>query len=337
MADRADFIESFVEKAGWHDVRRSPLAGDASFRRYERVSANGDSCVLMDAPPPHEDVRPFLLLAGHLRNLGYSAPRVLAQDAENGLVLLEDLGDDTYTRALAAGADERELYEHAIDLLIDLHSQHLVVAVPDGLEPYDDAKMLEEAALFTDWYLPNTLHVPTAAPKRQAFLTIFRRLLPYVHEVPETLVLRDFHADNLMWLPKRRGLAACGLLDFQDAVVGPTAYDVMSLLEDARRELRPGLDEAMLARYHAAFPGRDRRAFEMAYAILGAQRHCKVIGIFTRLAYRDRKFDYLKHIPRVWRLLQRSCRHPMLAPLREWLDANVPITQRTVPVQQRQA
>ena len=337
MADRSDLIDSFIESAGWRGARRRPLAGDASFRRYERIVMGDETAVIMDAPPPRENVRPFVHMTGHLLSLGYSAPRIYAEDREMGLLLLEDLGDDLYTAAIAKGVDERELYERAIDLLIDLHSRHPAVAVPDGLAEYGEEMLLDEAALFTDWYMPNTLHVPTSSRTRTAFLDIWRRYLPMLEEVPETLTLRDYHADNLIWLPRREGVAAVGLLDYQDAVAGRTPYDLLSLLEDARRDLPPGLAGLMLERYLGAFPDQDRRTFEAAYAILAAQRHCKVIGIFTRLAYRDGKFAYLRHIPRVWRLLTDACRHPVLGPLRDWLDAAVPLPSRTVPTQQRQA
>ena len=297
----------------------------------------GETAVIMDAPPPREDVRPFVHMTGHLLGLGYSAPRIYAEDREMGLLLLEDLGDDLYTAAVAQGAGERELYERAVDLLIDLHSRQSAVAVPDGLAEYDEEMLLDEAALFTDWYMPKTLHAPTPPRTRTAFLDIWRRYLPMLEEVPETLTLRDYHADNLIWLSGRDGIAAVGLLDYQDAVVGRTPYDLMSLLEDARRDLEPGLAGLMLDRYLGAFPDQDRRTFEAVYAILAAQRHCKVIGIFTRLAFRDGKFAYLRHIPRVWRLLTDACRHPVLGPLQDWLDAAVPRSSRTVPAQRRQA
>ena len=337
MADRSDHIDSFIESAGWRGARRKPLAGDASFRRYERITMGGETAVIMDAPPPREDVRPFVHMTGHLLNLGYSAPRIYAEDRETGLLLLEDLGDDLYTAAIAKGAGERELYERAVDLLIDLHSRPPAVSVPDGLAEYDEEMLLDEAALFTDWYMPNTLHAPTPPRTRTDFLDIWRRYMPMLEDVPETLTLRDYHADNLIWLPGREGVAAVGLLDYQDAVAGRTPYDLMSLLEDARRDLPPGFAGLMLDRYLGAFPDQDRRTFEAAYAILAAQRHCKVIGIFTRLAYRDGKFAYLKHIPRVWRLLTDACRHPVLGPLQDWLDAAVPLSSRTVPAQQRRA
>lgn len=334
MADRIILSEKFLADAGWSGATRRPLAGDASFRRYERLEKNGEHAVLMDAPPPQEDVRPFIRVTEHLRNLEYSAPQLYAQDVENGFLLLEDLGDTTFTSQLAKGADEEELYTAAVDLLVDLHDGHIAVVVPDGVDDYDEEKILEEAVLFIDWYLPQISQRLTPSSVREEFLDIWMSLLPIVFDSGETLVLRDFHADNLMWLPDRDGVAKCGLLDYQDAVAGSPLYDLMSLLEDARRDLRPGLAARMVDRYFASLHRTDRPAFDRTYAILAAQRHCKVIGIFTRLAVRDKKYDYLVHLPRVWRLLERVCYNPALAPLKNWLDQNAPAAKRGNLVQQ---
>ncbi len=171
----------------------------------------------------------------------------------------------------------------------------------------------------------------TPQPARAEYLEIWRRLLDHAHQTPPVLVLRDYHVDNLMLLEDRDGLAACGLLDFQDAVAGPRAYDLVSLLEDARRDIPPALVSDMKARYLAAFPGLDREIFEASYAVLGAQRHAKVIGIFTRLCRRDGKPDYLQHIPRLWRLLENGLEHPALGPMRDWFDRHVPPEMRGIP------
>ena len=322
-------IAAFLARAGWAGVARRPLAGDASFRKYSRLIDGARHAVLMDAPPPMENVGGFVALARHLRALGYSAPEVLAQDAEHGLLLLEDLGDDTYTRRLAAGDDEAALYVRAIDLLIDLHRnpQAVCIAVP----PYDDARLLAEAALFTDWYLPAITGRPTAADSRARYLALWQEAFAHARAVPSTLVLRDYHVDNLMWLPARSGIAACGLLDFQDAVIGPVAYDLVSLIEDARRDTAPELQCAMIARYLAAFPALDRERFRAAYCVLGAQRNAKIIGIFTRLMARDGKPQFLAHIARVWRLLEGDLEHPALARVRAWFAANAPPESRIVP------
>ena len=285
MSERDERIAAFLAANRWDRAERRPLSGDASFRRYERLVNGTRRTVLMDAPPPHEDVRSFVRVARHLRDLGLSAPEIQAEDPDAGLLLLEDLGDDTYTRMLAGGGDERALYALAVDVLVHLHRPP--EAIPEGLAPYDDAQLLKEACWLTDWYMPAVLDRPTPQAVRRGYIEAWLSVFPVVHAQPRTLVLRDYHVDNLMWLPARQGVAACGLLDFQDAVAGPAAYDLMSLLEDARRDIDPELAAAMRERYGAAFPGLDAPAFDTAYAILGAQRHAKVIGVFTRLCVRD--------------------------------------------------
>jgi hypothetical protein len=330
VPDRDTLIAQFLTDAGWGQARRGRLAGDASFRRYDRLEdGDGRRAVLMDAPPPQEDVRPFLGIARQLLDLGYSAPALYAADQDAGLLLLEDLGDDTYTRLLAAGEAEEPLYRLAIDLLIDLHRKG-TQAIPAGVPPYGDELLLTEALLLTDWYAPEM--VSLTAEARDEYIALWHDLFPLARAVPQTLVLRDFHVDNLMRLPQRSGIAACGLLDFQDAVAGPVTYDLMSLMEDARRDIDPVLIAAMRRRYLAAFPALDADAFDASWAVLAAQRHAKVIGIFTRLCRRDGKPIYLPHIPRVWRLLEAALSHPSLVGIRTWFDKNIPKDKRGVPL-----
>jgi len=328
MSERAALITAFLKTSGWGDAARRALAGDASFRKYERLAGRHGRAVLMDAPPPHEDVRPFIKVARHLTALGYSPPRILAEDVAAGLLLLEDLGDDTFTRLLAGGADEAGLYGLAIDLLIDLHRRAEAARI--DLPPYDDDRLLLEASLLTDWYMP-AIGRPASAAARAEYLARWRRVFALFHGEQPTLVLRDFHVDNLMRLPDRGGIAACGLLDFQDALLGPPAYDLVSLLEDARRDVAPALVTTMLERYEAAFPTMNRSDFLARYAILGAQRNAKIVGIFTRLMVRDGKPHYLGHIPRVWRLLDSDLQHPALAEMRQWFDEHLPWAARIVP------
>lgn len=328
MSDRQALIDAFLQRNGWGGARRGRLAGDASFRHYDRVADGDRRAVLMDAPPPQEDIRPFIRIARQLHGLGLSAPELLAADEDLGLLLLEDLGDDTYTRLLARGADEQALYALAVDALIALH--RAPAACPAGLPPYDDARLLAEATLLTDWYMP-AVGLDLSDSARAEYVALWTALVPVARAVPETLVLRDFHVDNLMLLPGRQGVRACGLLDFQDAVSGPVTYDLMSLLEDARRDIDAGLIAAMQQRWLAAFPQVDRAAFAASWAVLAAQRHAKVIGIFTRLCKRDGKPAYLVHIPRVWRLLRQALAHPALAPLAGWLERHIPAERRTVP------
>ncbi len=329
---REETITAFLRAQDWGESHRMLLAGDASFRRYERLEKDGRRAVLMEAPPPVEDVRSFLTVARRLRNMGYSAPEIYATDEESGLVLLEDLGDTTYTRLLKQGNGvlERKLYGLAVDLLIDLHSRPEDTTCA-GIPPYDGERFEMEHALFTDWYLPTITGDKTRERARTEYLEIWRLLLNHAHKAPRALVLRDYHVDNLMFLEERDGLAACGLLDFQDAVAGPSPYDLVSLLEDARRDISLELASDMKQRYLVGFPELDREIFEIAYAVLGAQRHAKVIGIFTRLCLRDSKPEYLRHMPRLRRLLEGSLEHPVLAPMREWCDCHVPLALRGNP------
>lgn len=329
MSARDLLIGAFLESHGWGDAARHPLPGDASFRRYVRLDGLKGRAMLMDAPPPKEDVGPFLFVAAHLARLGYSAPRILAEDHAGGLLLLEDLGDDTFTRLLAGGGDEAALYRLAFDLLVDLHGRG-AAAIPAGLPLYDESRLLDEAALLVEWYYPAVTGHPLAPAAAAAYRALWRPLLDLARAVPQTLVLRDFHVDNLMRL-ERPGLAACGLLDFQDAVAGPVTYDLVSLLEDARRDVDPALAERLKADYLKAFPALGAEAFAASFAVMAAQRHAKVIGIFTRLYRRDGKAVYLAHIPRVWRLLERALSHPALAGLAAWLDEALPPARRVVP------
>lgn len=328
MAERTQAIADFLDAAGWAAVQPAMLAGDASFRRYYRLIDGERRAVLMDAPPPHEDVRPFVQVAGMLRGHGLSAPEVFAEDRERGLLLIEDFGDDTYTRLIARGADEAELYALAVDTLVAL--QRAVAARPE-LPPYDEERLLAEAALLTDWYAPEMLAAPLPAGLREEYSTLWRAALAQAALAGPTLVLRDYHVDNLMLLPGRDGVRRCGLLDFQDALAGPASYDLVSLLEDARRDVPAALSVAMTERYLAAFPGIDRGGFRRSAAIFAAQRNAKIIGIFTRLWRRDGKPQYLGHIPRVWRLLEADLREPALHKLRTWLDRHIPPASRRIP------
>lgn len=332
MTDRSTLIDRFLADNGWGDGDRGPLADDASFRRYERLTRDGERAVLMDAPPPQEDVRPFAAIAGVLQDLGFSAPEIRARDVENGLLLLEDLGDTTYTRVLADGGDEEALYTLAVDVLIELHQRFDPGAaeVPD----YDDARLLDEAALLTDWYLPAVTGSPLSDAARTESLALWRVALTAARAAPSSLVLRDFHVDNLMLLDGRPGVRACGLLDFQDAVIGPVTYDLASLFEDARRDVPADLAARLMDRYLAAFPALDRAAIEASYAVLAAQRSAKILGIFTRLDRRDGKPVYLEHIPRVWRWLEGDLAHPALADLKAWFDDTLPPSVRRTPAPQ---
>ncbi len=327
--DRATALDEFLARAGWQAAERRPLPGDASFRRYTRLVNGTQTAMLMDAPPPHNDAPQFLKIAEHLLAAGYSAPRILDRDAEQGFLLLEDLGDQTFTRALAAGAKERSLYTAAVDLLISLHQGDAAVLTA-GVPPYDDRVLQVELDLFTHWYLPAVSGLSVDPDQRDVYRDIWAALLPVARLIPETLVLRDYHVDNLMVLD-RPPPKSVGLLDFQDALRGPALYDLVSLLRDARRDVAPELIAELSARYLAAFPEVDALNFNAAFACLSVQRNLKIIGIFTRLARRDGKPGYLKHIPRCWRMIEADSQHPALAPIVVWLDRVIPAEYRVIP------
>ncbi|HEX8655791.1 MAG TPA: phosphotransferase [Allosphingosinicella sp.] len=311
----------FLAAHGWEGARILPLAGDASFRRYFRVVRGGESAVLMDAPPEHEDIGPFLAVAGHLLDRGFSPPRPLAIDRGKGLLLLEDFGDDRVGPLLQREPQrERAIYETAIDILARLAGQ----AAPADLPPYDGAAMEREAVLFPEWYAPALALEVDEASYLPAWREAWRGVL-HVAAANPVLVLRDYHADNLMVLPDRSDL---GLLDFQDALAGHAAYDLVSLLQDARRDVAPALEEVMIDRYCAAANVADHALFRAHYEVLGAQRNTKILGIFTRLWKRDGKPHYLPLQPRVWGYLERNLGHPALAPVRGWFEANVPPEKR---------
>ncbi|HEX6441521.1 MAG TPA: phosphotransferase [Stellaceae bacterium] len=329
-------MAEFLAANGLASVAPTKLAGDASFRRYYRLRTEGRSVVLMDAPPPQENVRAYVQVAQILRDYGLSAPEIHAADPERGFLLIEDFGDDTYTRLLAAGADEPALYTLAVDTLVALQRAIAETGVPD-VPPYEEARFLTEAGLLVEWYAPEVLGAPLPADAREEYLALWRGILPMAAQPGPTLVLRDYHVDNLMLLRGRPGLRECGLLDFQDALCGPAAYDLVSLLKDARRDVPPALRTAMIERYLAAFPDIDRAAFLRSAAILAVQRNCKIVGLFVRLWRRDGKPQYLPHIPRVWRLIEEDLSEPVLAPLARWLGRHVPPGMRRAPEADRAA
>ena len=312
----------FLAANGWGGAEIRPLAGDASFRRYFRVHRGDQTAVLMDAPPEHEDIGPFLTVAGHLLDRGFLPPRPLAIDREKGLLLLEDFGDDRVGPVLLQQPErEREIYESAVDLLADL-ARH---PAPDDIPPYDEQVMAREVGLFPEWYAPTLGLTVDVEGYHAAWRRTWADVLDVVDRSP-VLVLRDYHADNLMVLPDRREL---GLLDFQDALAGHPAYDLASLLQGSGRyDVAADLEEAMLDRYTARAEVRNPQQFRAHYEILGAQRNAKILGIFTRLWKRDGKPSYTSLQPRVWHYMERNLRHPVLEPVRSWFDANVPLEKR---------
>ncbi len=360
-SERDRQIDDFLAQAGWAGAIRKPLAVDASTRAYERVALGQKGAVLMDAPPAAEappcppdadeatrrslgynalarlagpDLRPFVAIADYLTSRGLSAPQIYAVDFANGLMLLEDLGDSIFNREFSAGQNAQPLYEAAIDTLLALHEETPPDQLPArdtapvALLSYDDVAMREEIGLLVEWYLPAAGIDDTAAA--QELQSIWGTLLGQL-PAPDVLVLRDYHADNLLWLPKRAGAARVGLLDFQDGLRGHAAYDLVSLLEDARRDVPAPLADVMLDRYIAgakANAGFDEDRFRFAYGLLGLQRNTKILGIFARLWKRDGKPQYPKFIPRLWRYVDADLTHTEFATMRGWFDDTIPAKYR---------
>ena len=321
--------EAFLAAHGFGAARRVILPADASFRRYERLIGGPLPALLMRCPPEREPIAPFLGIAAHLRGLGLSAPRVFAADEAAGLALIEDLGEDTFTVLLARGEDETALYRLAAETLAHLHRY----PAPDFLPAWDaEAMATAAAATLLDWWWPAAFGQPADEPVRAGFAAAARATLAPFADDATVLVHRDFHVDNLLRLD-RLGPAACGLLDFQDAGTGHPAYDVMSLLEDARRDIDPAVRRAALAHYFDAARVADRARFLGAFAAHGALRHARVAALWTRLARRDGKRHYLAHAPRTWRMLERALAHPACAPLAAWFDDHVPRALRRAPAE----
>jgi len=347
--ERIVAMRRFLDRTGYGRATRRRIQGDASTRSYERLTRDGATYIFMNSPKrpdgpavrdgkPYsaiahlaESVTPFIAMAHALRGRGFSAPAIFAADRESGLLVIEDLGEELFVEGDPPVPIEAR-YEAATDLLAELHGDTppAIVPVEPGVDyqlpHYDMEAFLIEAELLLDWYLPK-LGVKINDIKRNAFRSHWRELLLPLTTGPQTWVLRDLHSPNLLWLPEREGVARVGLLDFQDALMGPAAYDLASLLQDARVDVPEMMEIALLSRYVRArmrkgpFEASD---FARGYATLAAQRASKVLGIFARLERRDHKPQYLRHMPRVWNYLQRSLAHPGLAPLAAWYRANVP-------------
>ena len=310
----------FLAGVGWHAAQILPLAGDASFRRYFRVVQDGKTAVLMDAPPPQEDPRPFIAVAEWLVGQGFSAPHILAADLDLGLVLIEDFGGERMREMLDADPSaERALYRDVVDLLADLATRPAM-----AIAPYTMAEYQRELGLFIEWYCPAVGLQPDAADYVQLWDALLQPII--AAQAKPVTVLRDYHAENIMLLGERQGRARLGLLDFQDALAGHPAYDLVSMLQDARRTVSPEVEQEMLDHYLAI--GNPGHAFETFYHVLGVQRNLKILGIFTRLWKRDGKPRYRAFQSRVWAYIERSLEQPALAPARIWMNANIPLEQR---------
>jgi aminoglycoside/choline kinase family phosphotransferase len=310
-------IDDFLAGAGWSDAQLDPIVGDASFRQYWRVAGKLGKAILMVAPPPEEDVKPFLEVAQYLLKNGMRAPEIFAADADKGFILLEDFGDKRMRETVDTLplSDQQPVYRKAIDAIVKLHGQPII-----DLPAYDMAVYEREALLFCDWYCP----AAGLTVDKAGFVDAVHHIMKPVLEGQDrpVVVLRDYHAENIMLLEKNRQ----GLLDFQDALLGHPAYDIVSLLQDARRDVPHELEIAMCDYFceHSQY----HKDFKRDYAILGAQRNLKIVGIFMRLAVRDNKPRYPSLIPRVWRYLEQDLKHPSLEPMAAWFARNMPAELR---------
>lgn len=320
MTTRETQITAFLQRTGRGDWSRAPLAGDASARRYERLtSPDGRKLVLMDAPPDKgETIRPFVRIANYLRTQGISAPAILGEDQANGFLLTEDLGNEQFYDLLTADpSQEQPLYALATDLLVHLHQ-----APAPELEPLGPRAMAELSSLIIERYC-GAIHGIAKPEMQRRFENQFEDILRQTVRGDVVFVHRDFHVQNLMWLPERDGLARVGVIDFQDARSGHRAYDLVSLLQDARRDVTAAIEMQMIDRYIAA-TGVDASSFRSAYAVIGLQRNLRILGVFARLSLDFGKSQYLDLMPRVWSHVINGLEHPAVAPLADWLLAELP-------------
>lgn len=362
-ADRKTAMTDFLARSGWGAASITPLPGDASTRTYSRLALGNRKAMLMDQPQHAEaptapagageearralgynavarlagaDCARFVAAARWLRAHGLAAPDIYEADPAQGFVILEDLGDALFAEVLADGGNEKELYEHAVEVLAKIHAHDAPPALsPDKpLFDYDLTALVAETDLLTEWFLPLALGRKASEEESAEHRRLWRAVLSGIGKDRRVFVHRDYHAQNLLWLPERHGVTRVGLIDFQDAVAGSQAYDLISLVEDARRDVSPALAEAATAHYLAALRQQgtavDEKAFRHAMAVMAAQRNAKIVGIFARLYKRDGRARYLAFLPRVWTYLERDLAHPALADLRAWYDRVIPKDKRTV-------
>ncbi|MGQ3046284.1 MAG: aminoglycoside phosphotransferase family protein [Niveispirillum sp.] len=321
---RDEVIGAFLAHAGWADAHRASMGADWSTRRYERLRRpDGAKAILMDAAGDGAgQVPPFVRLCGLLRDVDLSAPVIFAEDQGQGLLLLEDFGDDSFAALLERGDDAWPLYGVATDVLSHLHQRFDPGIAPD-VQRYDLSLFTRQVALFGDAYLDAAGNPLTPAGRHaldQAWVTVLTHVLGIV---PDSLLLRDYHPGNLMRLD-RPGVRACGLLDVQDGGVGPVSYDLLSLLQDARRDVPDDIQAAMIDRYLASMPGLSRDAFLASYAVMGAMRHARILGRVAQLAAGGGKAKQLAFLSRVWGQFRTAIAHPLLSPLQSFTDQHLP-------------
>jgi aminoglycoside/choline kinase family phosphotransferase len=364
QSERSDAIAEFLKRAGWGAATLTPLTGDASTRRYLRAAMDGRIAMLMDQPPGAEtppcppdaseeerralgynaiarlagaDCGRFIAVDEYLRARGLSAPEIFAAEPEHGFILMEDLGDSVYGPMIEQGADEAALYKGAVEALARLHLERAPAALTaqKPLYAYDEVALLAEIDLLPQWFFPVGLGRAAAEDEAAEHRALWRAALAPALAREHVIVLRDYHSPNLLWLPERPAPQHVGIIDFQDAVSGTRSYDLISLTEDARRDVAPELAEALTRHYLSEMAGLglvlDEEAHRAEMAVIAAQRNAKIVGIFARLYKRDHKPRYLSHLPRVWGYLNRDLAHPALAPLRAWYDRKIPMEARGVP------
>jgi aminoglycoside/choline kinase family phosphotransferase len=365
MSERQIAMKDFLVRTGWGDATVTPLSGDASTRHYARLSLGERKAMLMDQPQAAEgasapagaseevrralgynavarlagaDCARFAAVAGWLRGHGLAAPDIYAADHRQGFVILEDLGDALFAEVLADGGDEKTLYESAVEVLARIHANDAPTSLSSDkpLFDYDQTALLAETDLLTEWFLPLALGRAATEEETTEHRRLWRAALAGTAGGRRVFVHRDYHAQNLLWLPDRNGVARVGLIDFQDAVAGSSAYDLISLTKDARRDVSPELAEDATRHYLAAMKLQgspvDEIAFRHEMAVMAAQRNAKIVGIFTRLYKRDGRARYLAYLPRVWGYLERDLAHPALAGLKAWYDQVIPKDKRAVEI-----
>ncbi len=331
---RNDMIDNFLIKAGWDGAKRSFLAGDASLRSYDRIEKDGKTAVLMDAPPPENPqnylpaqlvlVDRFVLVDTILRGLGVHSPQIYAEDIDNGLLLLEDLGDNSFTRLLDAGYDAKKLYRLATESLIKTHSGF---SIPSSSEQiYDDEKMMADIRLMPQWVVKYVSKIDLSEAEMAEYENIWRDLVNQMNDIPRGYALYDYHVDNLILTPDE----TCGVIDFQDIRKTAATYDIMTLLEDERRYVPADIKEEMLNLYFSAFPELDTPRIRALSNLVALQRHIKVVGQFVRYWFKDGKDKYIRYVPFVWTLVENCLQAPECARLKEWIDKYVPVSLRQI-------
>lgn len=334
--DRLTLLNDFILRQGLiGDL--SPFAKDMSNRQYYRLQVGTQSFVIMDAPFPEKPTQ-FVLLADYLTKQGVRAPKILGFDEENGFVLLEDFGDKTFTRVIEAATEKSDAIKETIEKRLYHTATQILQSLKDCprpmvIEEYTTAKLLAEVEVFIDWYWPYAKGVQAPAIAKKPFMELWEDLFDALPRTPKTVVLRDFHVDNLMIIEKPLSVKTCGVLDFQDAVWGSVVYDFVSLLEDARRDVSPDVVHQCSQQFLASYPKEQHEALEITAKVLGAGRHVKVIGVFTRYAIRQNNDSKCVHLPRLWSYLEQHFKDPLFAPISRWFAEYFPLSAQHAVVQ----